>query len=242
MDSDCVRFHEFASGEPQEDDWMRRDRASLKPKLTIDDTLVKENAIRKLGKEAEEEAELEEEEIDDEEDEEVDEADLIDDEDEDDEDESRDEDDDDSDDQDEEDEDDEDEGQDDADTEHAWASEASDGYKTDNEIGFAESDDEDDDLVLWTTRIGQYASLSGAISVTRRLSQGEKSDSSTSSDQKSSPSRKKKPRRHGLFLSDRRLRNCLTALILSAAPWMRTDRWRRRTFRVLRHAGEAGNR
>lgn len=194
MDSDCVRFHEFASGEPQEDDWMRRDRTSLKPKLTIDDTLVKENAIRKLGKEAEEEAELEEEEIDEEEDEEVDEGDLIDDEDEDDEDEARDEDDDDSDDQDEDDEDDEDEeGQDDADTEHAWASEASDGYKTDNEIGFAESDDEDDDLVLWTTRIGHYASLSGAMSVTRRLSQGEKSDSSsTSSDQKSSPSRKKK--------------------------------------------------
>jgi hypothetical protein len=190
MESDCVRFHEFASGESVVDDWIRRDRASLQPKLTVDDTLKKENAIRKLGKEAEEEAELEDE-IDEEEDEEVDEADLIDDDDdEDDESGSRDEEDDDSDDQDEDDED--DEGQGDADTELAWASEASDGYKTDNEIGFAESDDDDDDLVLWTTRIGHYASLSGALSMTRRLSQGEKSDSSTSSGQKSSQSRKKR--------------------------------------------------
>jgi hypothetical protein len=184
-----VRFHEFASDEPQEDDWIRRDHASLQPKLTINDTLKKENAIRKLGKEAEEEAELEDE-IDEEEDEEVDEADLIDDDDEDDEDESRDDDDDEDDDDD--DNEDEEGPDDDADTEHAWASEASDGYKTDNEIGFAESDDEDDDLVLWTTRIGHYQSLSGALSLTRRLSQGEKSDSSTSSDQKSSPARKKK--------------------------------------------------
>jgi hypothetical protein len=195
--SECARFHEFASDELQEDDWIRRDHASLKPKLTIDDTLKKENAIRKLGKEAEEEAELEEEELDEEVDEEVDEADLIDDDDDDvepdEEDESRDTEDGD----DFEDEDGNDEGEDgaddDADTEHAWASEPSDGYKTDNEVGFAESDDEDDDLVLWTTRIGRFHSLSGAVStMARRMSQDENSDSSTSSNRKSSHSRKKK--------------------------------------------------
>jgi len=165
----------------------------MQPKLTIDDTLKKENAIRKLGKEAEEEAELEDE-IDEEDDEEVDEADLIDDdddEDEDDQDASRDDDDDDEEEEEEED-DDEQAPDDDVDTEHAWASEASDGYKTDNETGFAASDDEDDDLVLWTTRIGHYQSLSGALSIARRLSQGEKSDSSTSSERESNESRKKK--------------------------------------------------
>ncbi|KAK4123787.1 hypothetical protein N657DRAFT_573167 [Parathielavia appendiculata] len=195
--SECARFHEFASDELQEDDWILRDHASLKPKLTIDDTLEKENAIRKLGKEAEEEAELEEEELDEEEDdEEVDEADLIDEDDDgdpDDDDESRDTE------ESEESEDevgndeDEDGTNDDADTEHAWASEQSEGYKTDNEVGFAESDDEDDDLVLWTTRIGRFHSLSGAVSMmARRRSQDDNSDSSASSKKRSSHSRKKK--------------------------------------------------
>ncbi|KAL2167072.1 hypothetical protein VTG60DRAFT_1798 [Thermothelomyces hinnuleus] len=191
LQSECARFHEFASDEPQEDDWIRRDHSSLQPKLTIDDTLEKENAIRKLGKEAEEEAELEEELDEEEEDEEVDEADLIDDdeeEEEDDEDDLQDEDDDDEDDEDE-----DDQGlDDDADSEDALTSGASDGYKTDNETGFAASDDEDDDLVLWTTRIGHYLSLSGALSMTRRLSQGEKSDSTASSERKSPQPRKKK--------------------------------------------------
>ncbi|KAK4242569.1 hypothetical protein C8A03DRAFT_40067 [Achaetomium macrosporum] len=195
MESECVRFHEFASGEPVEEDWIRRDDASTKPKLTINDTLKKENDIRRLGKEAEEEAELEEE-IDEEDDEEVDEADLIDDED--DEDESRDaEEGDDVD--DEVDNDEEEEGLDDgADTEQAWDENASDGYKTDSEVGFAESDDEDDDLVLWTTRIGHYRSLSGAVTgiasmptMSRRLSLGGNSDSSASSNRKSGRSRKK---------------------------------------------------
>jgi hypothetical protein len=175
---------------------MRRDDLFMKPKLTINDTLKKENDIRKLGKEAEEEAELEDE-IDEEDDEEVDEADLIDDED--DEDYSRNaEEGDDVDDevdnlQDE-------EGlEDGADTEHAWDDEASDGYKTDSELGFAESDDEDDDLVLWTTRIGHYRSLSGAVSgiasapkMSRRPSLGGHSDSSSSSNRKPGLARKKR--------------------------------------------------
>jgi len=198
LQSECVRFHEFASDEPQEDDWIRRDSASLKPKLTIDDTLKKENAIRKLGREAEEELEeeIEEEEEQEEDDEEVDEADLIDDNEDDDDDDDENQDGEDGDDSDEadNDEDDDEEGlDDDVETEHAWGSEASDGYKTDNEIGFAESDDDDDGLVLWTARIGQYQSLSGAASMTRRLSQGDNSDSSTSAEQ--SPTRPSKKKR-----------------------------------------------
>lgn len=189
LESESARFHEFASDEQQEDDWIRQDHSSAKPKLTIDDTLRQENAIRKLGKEAEEEAELEDE-IDEEDDEEVDDGDLIDEDDDED-----DEDDEDIDDEDE-DEDDEDENEDDDEDDDeagpTWASEASDGYRTDNEVGFADSDDEDDGLVLWTTRIGHYHSLSGAMSQTRRLSQGEKSDASTASDGGSSPSRRKR--------------------------------------------------
>jgi hypothetical protein len=187
LESESARFHEFASDEMQEDDWIRRDY-STQPKLTIDDTLKKELAIRKLGKEAEEEAELEDQ-IDEENDEEVDEADLIDDDDDDDDEDGDGGDDEDG---DEDDEDEDEEGQDDdAATEHALQSEASDGYKTDNETGFADSDDSDDDLVLWTTRIGQYP-LSGAEMMARRLSQGEKSDSSIASNRQPSQPRKKR--------------------------------------------------
>lgn len=196
LESECARFHEFATDELQEDDWILRDESSSKPKLTIDDTLEKENAIRKLGEEAEEEAELEEEldeEVDEEGDEEVDDEALIDDDDV--EDESQDTADDDLDDEEDDDEDDddgdEDDLDDDADTEHEWDDEASDGYKTDNETGFAESSDEDDDLVLWTTRIGLARSLSGEASMSRKLSLAEKSDASASSSEKSGRSRKK---------------------------------------------------
>ncbi|KAK4137395.1 hypothetical protein BT67DRAFT_108403 [Trichocladium antarcticum] len=190
LQSESARFHEFASDEPQEDDWILRDDLSTKPKLTIEDTLKKEYAIRKLGKEAEEEAEAEEE-LDEEIDEEVDDEGLVDDED--DEDDEDDVDDEDGDDSDEENDNDEtgDDLNDDGDTELAWDDEASDGYKTDNETGFAESDDEDDDLVLWTTRIG-HLPLSGAITMARRLSLGQKSDSSACSHEESNVSRKKR--------------------------------------------------
>lgn len=66
-DSEATRFHEFASGELQEDDWIRKDEENPRAKLTINDTLKKENDIRRLGNEAEEEA-LEEDQEEDEED------------------------------------------------------------------------------------------------------------------------------------------------------------------------------
>ena len=75
---DSSQFHEFASGVAREHDWIRLDTSTNNRKLTIDDTMAKENAIRKLAKEAEEEAEMEEEEEEaalDDEDEELDEDD-----------------------------------------------------------------------------------------------------------------------------------------------------------------------
>jgi len=168
LQSESSRFHEFASYELLEDDWIRHDDPSSRPKLTIKDTLEKENAIRKLGKEAEEEADLE--------DEEAAENDMNDDDDEEDEEEDGGED---------EDEEVNDEEDNAPSFGHGWDDDASDGYKTDNEIGFAESEDEDDDLVLWTTRREDHQWLSGATPVVRRSSISEHSDSSAYSQQRS---------------------------------------------------------
>ncbi|CAP68477.1 uncharacterized protein PODANS_7_2160 [Podospora anserina S mat+] len=190
LDSENAHFHEFASETPQEDDWIRHDDVH-KPKLTIQDTLQKEMEIRKLGKEAEEEAEAEEEELD----EEVDEDEDGEEDEDDDESPNGDDGDDDDDLDDEADEEEvEEEEEDDVNVGYNWDDEASDGYKTDNEIGFAESDDEDDGLLLWTTRVGHHQTLSGAVlSAVRRLSVGESSDSSAG-EGKSSLVRKKTKR------------------------------------------------
>jgi len=53
-------FHEFASSQEEDEEWIKKANEVAKPKLTIDDCLQKEHAIRKIGKEAEEEAEAEE--------------------------------------------------------------------------------------------------------------------------------------------------------------------------------------
>ncbi|KAK4936708.1 hypothetical protein LTR66_015300, partial [Elasticomyces elasticus] len=53
-------FHEFASSQDEVEDWVNKDAQVVRPKLTIDDCMKKENAIRRIGKEAEEEAEEEE--------------------------------------------------------------------------------------------------------------------------------------------------------------------------------------
>ncbi|KAF3063687.1 hypothetical protein GL218_01189 [Daldinia childiae] len=187
--SESSRFHEFASDEPQEEDWIRLNLPPPGRRLTINDTLKKENEIRRLGKEAEEE-ELEEEE-----DEEAEE--LNDDEDEEEEDE--------------EDgvdlpdeimeEDEIDDGYE-VDNQSGYGSDDdfSDGYNTDNEIGFADSDDDDDDggnLDLWTPSRGPVQN-SGNTPIFRRLSMtGNRSDSSSSSDMPSPPTRtsREKPRR-----------------------------------------------
>ncbi|OBT63518.1 hypothetical protein VE03_06993 [Pseudogymnoascus sp. 23342-1-I1] len=130
--SEATRFHEFASDEPQEDDWIRKDTSTIKGKLTIHDTLKKENAIRQLGKEAEEEA------LEDDEDDEDDDDDNNDDDDDDENDD--DEDDDDDDENDDDDDEDDDNTVDGSDVDL----DASDGNETDNEAGFADSDEESD--------------------------------------------------------------------------------------------------
>ncbi|KAL8842428.1 MAG: hypothetical protein Q9170_000556 [Blastenia crenularia] len=53
--SEATRFHEFAGPYNGEDEWVNEQTAYRK-KITVNDTLQKENAIRKLGEEAEEEA------------------------------------------------------------------------------------------------------------------------------------------------------------------------------------------
>ncbi|MCJ1297952.1 hypothetical protein MMC08_000741 [Hypocenomyce scalaris] len=58
--SAATRFHEFASSIDESDEWMLEQTAH-RSRLTVNDTLRKENAIRQLGEEAEAEA-LEEEE------------------------------------------------------------------------------------------------------------------------------------------------------------------------------------
>ncbi|KAL9136187.1 MAG: hypothetical protein Q9175_002596 [Cornicularia normoerica] len=57
--SEATRFHEFAGPFNAEDEWIN-EQTAYRQKITINDTLRKENAIRKLAEEADEEA-LEEE-------------------------------------------------------------------------------------------------------------------------------------------------------------------------------------
>lgn len=166
-ESEATRFHEFASGKVEEDDWIRKESDNPRKKLTINDTLKLENDIRRLGNEAEEEALDEDEE--DEQDQNGNESDDENGFDEEDEDEN-----------------DEDDDLDD---------DASDGNETDNEAGFAESDDESDadgEFAFWTpgrhVRNGQHgevstyrpsahrsASASSIDSLNRRISTKEQS-------------------------------------------------------------------
>lgn len=112
--SEETRFHEFASSLDEVDEWVARS-AEYQQKITVADCMKKEMAIRKLGEEAEAEAIAEEEEE-----------------------ENKEEDDDDDDDQEEDLNDDEE----DIETIHDYSSD--DGNESDNEAGFADSDDESD--------------------------------------------------------------------------------------------------
>lgn len=66
--SEATRFHEFASSVEEVDEWIHESTVH-RHKMTIGDTLKKENAIRRLGEEAEEEALQDEEDEDDDDDE-----------------------------------------------------------------------------------------------------------------------------------------------------------------------------
>ncbi|KAL4912025.1 hypothetical protein BDW62DRAFT_195607 [Aspergillus aurantiobrunneus] len=54
-DSEATRFHEFGSSFEEDAEWVNR-AADYKEKITLNDCMKKENAIRKLAEEAEEEA------------------------------------------------------------------------------------------------------------------------------------------------------------------------------------------
>lgn len=182
LNCDSTRFCEFASNEPLEEDWIRQNPPSA-ARLTINDTLQKENVIRRLGKEAEDEALEEEKEqegnVEDEDDEDEDENDDEDDVAQDDEDELE-----------------EEEADEDNDSLSGYGTDddCSDGYNTDNEIGFADSDDEDEgeDLELWTHGQAALLQLSGATPVNRRPSlTGSRSDSSSDASNSQRRSREK---------------------------------------------------
>ena len=72
-ESEATRFHEFASSEEEDDEWVTQ-VGEYKEKITLSDCMKKEIAIRKLGEEAEEEA-LEDEDDDDLDDDDEDDAD-----------------------------------------------------------------------------------------------------------------------------------------------------------------------
>ncbi|KAG6035824.1 hypothetical protein E4U41_005908 [Claviceps citrina] len=157
---DGSQFHEFASGTKREEDWIRQTPSAVSTKLTIHDTLSKENHFRRLGAEAEAEAEMEE----------AEEAAYADDgaEEDEDEDDSGDDDDFDDDLADEEDDDDDD----------------SDGYHTDSETGFAQSDDEEDEdenMILWTPSHATVRPNSSVNLIRRTSVQEPQSDSSAAS-------------------------------------------------------------
>src|SRR5699024_10063166 len=97
-DSEATRFHEVGSSFEEDAEWVNR-TSDYKEKITLNDCMRKENAIRKLAEEAEEEAL----------DEEDDDADLP----------------------------------DDSSTLHDFSSDEDDGNESDNEAGFADSDDSD---------------------------------------------------------------------------------------------------
>ena len=112
------RFHEFGTTENVEEEWVQESTCH-RSRLTIKDTLQKENVIRQLGEEVEEEALEDDEQADDDEDE------ILDDDDDDDDDEV-------------------DEMEDlDVEDEEDAISDA--GFDTDDEEGFARSDDDGDD-------------------------------------------------------------------------------------------------
>ncbi|GAO13179.1 uncharacterized protein UV8b_03585 [Ustilaginoidea virens] len=170
---DSSQFHEFASDIAREEDWIRQPPSAVATRLTIDDTLSKENHFRRIGAEAEEEAEMEEKE-DEEATEDDEDLDAVD-------------------------EDDDIEDDIDQDEDGGNFEEDSDGYHTDSESGFAESDEEeeqDENMMLWTPSHATVRNKTVVVAPIRRLSLHEpQSDSSAASGNTRSSMRRLKVRR-----------------------------------------------
>lgn len=141
--SEATRFHEFAGPFNTDDEWTN-EQTAYRQKITVNDTLRKENAIRKLAEEAEEEALDEEAEgdgidLDHEEDSSVDDIDIRD--------------------------------------EHV----PDDGNESDDEEGFADSDEEGDsgsEYQFWTPGLTTAATSTDHLEHIRPMSQRVASDSS----------------------------------------------------------------
>ena len=145
--SEATRFHEFASSTKHEDEWMNQE-AVHGHRITVNDTLRKENAIRKLGREAEEEAIEEEQEANDIEAEDLDDSSS-------DEEESGDE-----------------------------MHSSDGGNESDNEQGFADSDDESEvgsHYSFWTPGLTTAATSAEHFEPIRPVNRRTKSDSSIES-------------------------------------------------------------
>lgn len=138
--SEATRFHEFAGPFNAEDEWIN-EQTAYRQKITINDTLRKENAIRKLAEEAEEEA------LEEEADEELDKYDN--------------------------------EFNDD---DRGYSDQASDGgNETDDEEGFADSEDESDgnsDYQFWTPGLTTAATSTDHLEHIRPLAHRAASESS----------------------------------------------------------------
>ena len=144
--SEATRFHAFGGSFGDEEEWTKEEIKDLQ-KLTVNDTLRMENAIRKLGQEAEEEAiEEDEEEEEEEEDEDDETCNGI--------------------------------GEFDSDEN------ISDGNETDNEEGFADSDDDSDmdsNYQFWTPGLTTAATSTDHVEHIRPLTRRVASDSSIES-------------------------------------------------------------
>ncbi|TKA66641.1 hypothetical protein B0A49_08180 [Cryomyces minteri] len=174
--TEATRFHEFASAEEEVDEWTQESTCH-RSRLTVSDTLVKENQIRRLGEEAEEEALADEEDL------VVEETDTAGDDDDDDDDlEEADED-----------------EEDNAEESQGDISDA--GFQTDDEEGFAVSDDESDadpENQWWApgrSTAATSADILDHIRPTTRRSASESSMSSRDSGRVAHSSSKRKLRR-----------------------------------------------
>ena len=144
--SEATRFHEFAGAFTAEDEWIN-EQTAYQQKITVNDTLRKENAIRRLAEEAEAEA-LDEDDVQVEIEDDVDEL-------------------------------------DDDDEEEEEGAEASDGgNETDDEDGFADSDDESDgnsEYQFWTPGLTTAATSTDQLDHIHPLKNRVNSESSVES-------------------------------------------------------------
>lgn len=169
-----TRFHEFATSDDEPEEWIQ-ESTCWRSRLTVTDTLKKENIIRQLGEEVDEEA-LQEEDDDDLEDTDDDPAD-----------------------------DDDDDEDDDLDAEELEDDDSDDGFHSDNEEGFAVSDSDDESENEWWTPAGRSTAATSMDHIDHHLTTNQfKTDrtgstssvNSSGSDGISPRSKRRYPRHH----------------------------------------------